>query len=333
MSDVHNPQSSLPPGSVQLLVDHFPNGVLALVDTDLRFQAVGPSSRRLCGWSVDNVIGKRLEEVFPAETAERLESNLAATLDGEGRSFDAVFLGETHHVETRPVDVNGKSHAVVATQVVTDDRHATTGAEQQAQHLEQFASMLSHDLRNHLNVAHGRLDLFHETGDEAHLDDVETALERIEELTTDLTVLGHRDQADVDHDPVSLADVARDAWETTDTRSATLSTDASEFVGDYSQLQALFENLFRNAVGHGGSDVAIRVGPLADGFYVEDTGTGIPPEDREQVFDHGFTTSYSGDGVGLAIVERIAEAHDLTVSLSESPEGGCRFEFRAGDSQ
>ena len=328
MSDVHNPQSSLPPGSVQLLVDHFPNGVLALIDADLRLQAVGPSSRRLCGWSVDNVIGKRIEEVFPAETAERLGSNLAATLDGDGRSFDATFLGETHHVEARPVDVNGESHAVVATQIVADGRDASADTEQ-AQHLEQFASMVSHDLRNHLNVAHGRLEMFHETGDETHLEDVETALDRLDQLTTDLTVLGRPGTADADHEPVSLVAVARDAWETTDTRSATLSTEASELVGDYSQLQALFENLFRNAVGHGGSDVTVRVGPLDGGFYVEDTGTGIPPEDREQVFDHGFTTSYSGNGVGLAIVERIAEAHDLTVSLSESPEGGCRFEFRA----
>jgi signal transduction histidine kinase len=304
---------------------------LALIDADFRFQAVGPSSRRLCGRSVDNVIGKRLEEVFPAETAERFSSTLEATLEGDSRSFDATLLGETHHVEARPVDVSGEPHAVVATQIVADGQHASAGAkaEQQAQQFEQFASMLSHDLRNHLNVAHGRLDMFHETGDEAHLADVETALDRIEEVTTDLTVLGRPGTADADHEPVSLVAVARDAWETTDTRSATLSTEASELVGDYSQLQALFENLFRNAVGHGGSDVTVRVGPLDGGFYVEDTGTGIPPEDREQVFDHGFTTSYSGNGVGLAIVERIAEAHDLTVSLSESPEGGCRFEFRA----
>jgi signal transduction histidine kinase len=99
-------------------------------------------------------------------------------------------------------------------------------------------------------------------------------------------------------------------------------------IGDRSQLKALFENLFRNAVGHGGPDVTVRVGPFENGFYVEDTGEGIDPDERDTVFDHGYTTGYGGSGIGLTIVSRIAQAHDWEVSLTESTEGGARFEFR-----
>jgi len=105
--------------------------------------------------------------------------------------------------------------------------------------------------------------------------------------------------------------------------------DVSEFQiqADHGQLQALFENLFRNAIGHGGNGVTIRIAPINDGFYVEDTGTGIPKEQRENIFEHGFSTGYGGNGVGLTIVSRIANQHGWSIELSEEACGGARFEF------
>ncbi len=194
--------------------------------------------------------------------------------------------------------------------------------------LEQFASMVSHDLRNPLSVATGRLDLYRETGDESDLDEIDQALTRTEELITDLTALARHGTTDDEHEPVSLPEIAQETWNLIDTQSATLSTEECIVTGDRSQLKALFENLFRNAVGHGGPDVTVRVGPLENGFYVEDTGDGIDPEVRDAVFEYGYTTGYSGSGIGLTIVSRIAQAHNWTVSLTESSEGGARFEFR-----
>ena len=194
--------------------------------------------------------------------------------------------------------------------------------------LEQFASMVSHDLQNPLSIATGRLELYRETGDELDLDEIEQALTRIEELVTDLTALARYGTTDAERESVSLPELARETWRLIDTRSATLSTEDCTVTGDRSQLKALFENLFRNAVGHGGPDVTVRVGPLDNGFYVEDTGEGIDPEERDTAFEHGYTTGYSGSGIGLTIVSRIAQAHDWTVSLTESNEGGARFEFR-----
>ncbi|WP_169051799.1 sensor histidine kinase [Halorhabdus amylolytica] len=99
---------------------------------------------------------------------------------------------------------------------------------------------------------------------------------------------------------------------------------------DPAKLRTLFENLFRNAVGHGGDNVTVTVGPLedVDGFFVADDGPGIDPSDHERVFDHGYSTGYGGTGVGLTIVERIATAHGWDISLIESENGGARFEFR-----
>jgi PAS domain S-box-containing protein len=200
--------------------------------------------------------------------------------------------------------------------------------EEKNERLEQFASTVSHDLRNPLSVAAGNLELYHEDGNESRLETIETALTRIQELITDLTALARHGIPEKNQDSVAAHEVARNAWTLIDTRSATLSTEPCMVTGDESQLSTLFENLFRNAAGHGGPDVIVRVGPLDDGFYVEDTGDGIPPDDRDRVFDHGYTTGYNGSGIGLTIVSRIAQSHDWNITLTESTEGGARFEFR-----
>ncbi|QLG26360.1 PAS domain-containing protein [Halorarum halophilum] len=327
MNSSENGTHSSPNGGYRTLVDNFPNGVLVLFDEALRYRIVGPESLPFSGRTASNLVNEPVDELFPEETVSRIEPELRATIEGTSRSFDVEYDGRTHHIETRPTSIEGEPYGILVTQDVTEERETARELEQQNERLDQYASMMSHDLRNPLSIALGRLELYRETGEESNLDAVEDALSRIDELTVDLTSLVRHGTPGNEHTEVSLTEIARDAWETIDSRSATLETEDCTIEGDDGQLQALFENLFRNAVGHGGSDVTVRVGPLADGFYVEDTGAGIPTEERERAFEHGYTTGYSGSGVGLTIVGRIADSHGFDVSLTESAEGGARFEF------
>ncbi|WP_318570118.1 PAS domain-containing sensor histidine kinase [Salinigranum marinum] len=75
--------------------------------------------------------------------------------------------------------------------------------------------------------------------------------------------------------------------------------------------------------------VTVRVGALDDhaGFSVADDGPGIPPGEREQVFDDAYSTG-AGTGLGLAIVREIVESHGWTVTVTDGDEGGARFEIR-----
>jgi signal transduction histidine kinase len=75
--------------------------------------------------------------------------------------------------------------------------------------------------------------------------------------------------------------------------------------------------------------VTVTVGDLADdaGFFVADDGPGIPPDERETVFEAGHSTAPDGTGFGLAIVDGIADAHGWTVRVTDSATGGARFEF------
>ena len=106
------------------------------------------------------------------------------------------------------------------------------------------------------------------------------------------------------------------------------------FIADVDRLQQLLENLFRNAIEHGGKDVTIRVGAIDEdgGFYVADNGPGIPPEDRKQVFESGYTTADDGTGFGLAIIKEIADAHGWIITITESANGGAQFDIREVDS-
>jgi signal transduction histidine kinase len=70
---------------------------------------------------------------------------------------------------------------------------------------------------------------------------------------------------------------------------------------------------------------------FAPGFAVEDDGPGIPEAERDDVFERGFTTAEDGTGFGLAIVERIADAHGWSVSVTDGRDGGARFEFHTDE--
>ncbi|WP_170977434.1 sensor histidine kinase [Halorussus salinisoli] len=200
---------------------------------------------------------------------------------------------------------------------------------EQRNRLDEFASIVSHDLRNPMNVAQGHLELARETGEDRHFEAVEDAHDRMERLVDEVLALSRRGDTVDDPTPVKLERVANEAWTTVETQETTLRVETDRtVVSDDRRLRALFENLFRNAVEHGGETVV--VGEIGRGFFVADDGPGIPPEDRELVFEGGYSTHSDGTGFGLAIVRRIAEAHDWRIRITESEEGGARFEFVGG---
>jgi signal transduction histidine kinase len=113
-----------------------------------------------------------------------------------------------------------------------------------------------------------------------------------------------------------------------DTGRATLEIDTSRGVeADQSRLRQLLENLCHNAVEHGGEDVTVSVGTVDDGFYVADTVPGIPESDRKKVFESGYSTGEDGTGFGLRIVEEVVDAHGWDIRVTDSDQGGARFEI------
>ena len=196
--------------------------------------------------------------------------------------------------------------------------------------LDEFASVVSHDLRNPLNVAQGRLELAREECHSEHLAAVAESHDRMAELIDDLLTLARQGRGLGDTEPVDLETLARTCWQAFDTGDLVV-VDGLTVEADRSRLRELLENLLRNAVEHAGPDPTVRIGVLGSpedptGFYVADDGPGIPPEDREQVFEHGYSTDEEGTGFGLAIVRAVADAHGWEVRVTDGEDGGARFE-------
>jgi len=222
------------------------------------------------------------------------------------------------------------SHAASAIDRIEREREL----EQQNERLGEFASVVSHDLRNPLNVAGGRLELAREECDSPHLDVIARQHERMGQLIDDLLALAREGRAEVEFEPVALDELGRACWGSVATDRASLAVATDAVVrADPDRLRQLLENLFRNAVDHGGDGVTVTVGLLEDrsGFYVADDGPGVPEEERERVFDHGYSTSDGGTGFGLSIVSRIADAHRWDVAVTASDAGGARFEVTGVD--
>lgn len=209
--------------------------------------------------------------------------------------------------------------------------------------VDRLASVISHDLRNPLDVADAHLQAARETGNPEHFEQLAAAHDRMERIIQDVLTLARGEDALAPVAGVDLGAVAVDAWATVDTETASLSVvdDLPTLAADRDRLQRLFENLFRNSVEHGSTTtrsqssddtndaLTVTVGRDGDGFFVADDGVGIPVADRQQVFDSGYVRDDSGrtTGLGLTIVEEIADAHEWEISLTESDAGGARFEF------
>ncbi|MFB6121885.1 MAG: GAF domain-containing sensor histidine kinase [Haloferacaceae archaeon] len=206
--------------------------------------------------------------------------------------------------------------------------------ERQKERLDDFTAVVSHDLKNPLSVARGRLRLACDalerddaTAARSELEKVQCAHERMVSLLDDLLSLARRGETVGDVVSVDLETATRKAWD--DTAAGTLDVDGplGTVEADPQRLEELLANLFDNAGRHGGPETRVTVGRFDEGFYVADDGPGIPADDHRRIFRSGVSTRDGGTGLGLTIVESIAAAHGWEVRAAESEDGGARFEI------
>lgn len=201
--------------------------------------------------------------------------------------------------------------------------------QRQTDRLEGLIDIISHDLRNPLNVASGNIELLDEKYSDERFERVASAHDRMYVIIEDMLRLARSGQLISETEPINISDLVRQCWANVETEGATLDYvgESIEIQTDPNRVQHLFENLMRNAIEHGGANVTVRVGTLPGGFYLEDEGVGIPSEKRDVVFESGYSSKQDGTGFGLPIVSEIAEAHGWVVTLTSGTDGGARFEF------
>ncbi|TKX76383.1 HAMP domain-containing histidine kinase, partial [Halorubrum sp. SD626R] len=169
------------------------------------------------------------------------------------------------------------TYGIALAQNVTNQISRKQRLEAQNEQLEEFAKVVSHDLRNPLRVVDGYLELLRKECESEHIDRITQAVDRMDELIEALLLLARQGEPVGETETVDLAEIVETCFRTVETDQATVDLRVDRLIeADQSRLRQLLENLFRNAVEHGGAGVTITVGEVEGGFYVEDDGPGIP---------------------------------------------------------
>lgn len=301
-----------------------------LIDTEPIVRTINPAFNDVFGYDPEAMIGASLNEfIVPPEADEeatrfdtrtasgKYNSGVVTRLTADGPR-DFLYRGI-------PYERNESEFGFAIYTDITERNKRKEQLRKQKQRLEEFAEIISHDIRNPLSVAKGRAQML----DHEQAETIMRNLDRIDAIIDDVLTVVWTGQPVETTETVDIESLAEECWNHVETTSATLSIEGRCSVqADPGRLKQLVENLFRNAIEHGGNGVTITIGKCGkSGFFVADDGSGIPEENRENVFNRGYSTRTDGTGLGLSIVKSICEAHSWSVDLTESAAGGARFEI------
>lgn len=192
--------------------------------------------------------------------------------------------------------------------------------------LEEITDILSHDLTNKVTTATGFLDLAKQTQEPEFIEKAMDSVTAIESMADMLVTLGRTGDPIEELVEIDLAENAEELF--TSMNGGELRILESGIVrADPTCLRRILHNVLKNAIDHGSEDVTIELGVLEDGFYVADDGPGFPEEVIDTAFQPGVTWRGNHHGIGLTIVNRLADAHGWTVAISDEATGGARIEF------
>ncbi|HXE57736.1 MAG TPA: HAMP domain-containing sensor histidine kinase [Gemmatimonadales bacterium] len=212
--------------------------------------------------------------------------------------------------------------------------------ELEAERLRAFrevARRVAHEMKNPLTpmrFAVAQLARSATNGQREALEVLAAETDRLEQLAREFTELGRLPSgppAEVDLAEL-LGELLRTALPPEIERSLDVAPGTPPVVGHYDPIRRAFANILRNAVeamhGRGAVRVAIRGEPGCVVVEVSDTGPGVPPADRERIFDPYVTGKRDGTGLGLALVKQTVETHGGSVAVMDAPGGGARFVVR-----
>ena len=355
----------------QSFVRHSPD-VITIVEPDGRIRYNSPAIEPVLGYDQDELVGDVAYEYVHPEDREDVRAKFEGLAESEGtsrvryeyrfRHADGswVWIGS---VASDRAGADGKGF-LINSRDISDRKARERELEAKTERLDEFASIVSHDLQTPITVADARLDLAMDECDSEHLPAIGDALERMDDIVDATLTLAREGQVVDETEPVELA-AAAERWADPIESDVTLRIEVDRLTieADRERLRRAIENLFSNAAEHGstgtrseaddvvehgstgsrpqaddavdrcGEGVTVVVGELNDddGFYVADDGPGIPEDVGDEIFEAGQSLSPDGTGFGLAIVEEIVEAHGWEVDVTESEFGGARFEISGVD--
>jgi PAS domain S-box-containing protein len=309
-----------------------------VVNDDAEFEYINEAFVDLVGYSRDEIIGSEPGKIKTEEGVQQANDMLATIVSSTGPESQQFRVdiqtkdGETvpcyDHMAALPFDEAFRG-SVGILRDATREHQQREELIRQNERLDEFTSIVSHDLRTPLQNAKTATEMAQVTGDDSHFEAIEREHERMDQMIDELLTLAKEGESVTEPEAIDISTLATEAWESFGSPEDTLEVSDTDITvsGDGSRIRRLLENLFRNVDEHCDSPVTVAIDKTADGFAIADSGAGLNGIDADQIFEPGYTTATDGTGFGLAIVKRIADAHGWTVSVTESTDGGLRFKF------
>ena len=202
--------------------------------------------------------------------------------------------------------------------------------EQQIKDQRQLLAAVSHELRTPLGHMRVLVETARETKDFKVLDELDREVITIDDLVGRLLAQSRLEFGNLDRRDIDLGELISDV-----ATSAGIATDKIEAVGDVrakidpTLVRRALANLIDNAKNHGGGAVAVRAVRRGSqvAIEVDDNGPGVAKDRRADAFRAFVPSSGGGLGLGLALVSRIAVAHDGGAWIDDRPGGGARVGF------
>jgi len=288
---------------------------VVFLDGQGRIQDYTPAAERVFP-AIDGAFGERFEAVLPEVGDERI---IGHAVDGEQR----YFLTTSSRFELGDAD----GRVVVFSDVTSAEQRRRELARHNKQ-LEEFASALTHELRNVLQILNSRLSLASAemNTDTLEGESVERASEmtdRMSKLVDDFRALARYGQTVDNLREISFEAAVRESWRQTDTDEMELVVDGEGSVeAGPGRLRQLLANAFEFARHNGASTVRVEL--RADGFVIEDDGTP-PGDDTEGCFAFGEAVPDAESGMKLPNVRAFARVHRWSVGIDTDYREGIRL--------
>jgi PAS domain S-box-containing protein len=342
---------------MRAVMDSAAEGVVA-IDLEGRATFANPAAARLCGYEVDELIGRRMHDLvhhtrpdgsdYPIEECPVFETMRTGV---QRIVSDEVFWrkdGTSFPVEYRATAmvVDGETTGVVNTFLDISERLAAQRTK------DEFVSVVSHELRTPLTSIRGSLGLM-EGGVVGEVSEEGQKMLAIAISNTDRLVRLINDMLDAERIEsgkapmeVRITDLGQLMSQTSELLAASASEAgvtlevtplSARLLADPDRIIQTLVNLIGNAIKFSGEGTTVRVDGAIEGglarVFIHDQGSGIPPDQHEAIFgrfvqvDSRSDRAKGGTGLGLAIARRIVEQHGGRIWIESSGDEGTTFAF------
>jgi two-component system, NtrC family, sensor histidine kinase PilS len=328
------------------IVRSIPSGIITTDEEDSITFVNAPGAALLRTEPVA-IVGESLRSVFPVIGSDRSRQPIRR------QSYRTVkdVGGEMIHVELSVSDLQRNDGAARGRLVIFQDVTQIRKMEERVKLSEKQAAFvriaagMAHDIRNPLAALRGATEMLTTTGSSQEVGDrllsiVMRESDRLNSLLGDfLAMVGSRKAdsqrvlfTDLVEDVVDL--FSRDPRVGKDIMLETLINKGLEVEGDPARLKQAVWNILTNALEASPRGSVVRVVLESDSssgyavLRIQDSGSGIPPEVRDRIFEPFTTTKEGGTGLGLALALTVVRDHEGTIEADSSPGGGSLFTVR-----